>query len=318
MSLAIGVEIGGTKLQAGIGLKNDRLLALARTIIDPDAGAEGILSQIPELIDSALADAGCKISAISGIGVGFGGPVDSDAGLTLTSHQVEGWNQYPLQQWFEDRYGVKTRIENDAGIAALAEARLGAGKGRRRVFYLTIGSGIGGGWVVDGVLDPGQGLGCAEIGHVWVPDPDDGEPEKLEHIASGWSIGARAQEALEYGETSALRQICNGDLGRIDAKMVYQAAEENDLLSQAILDEAAGALGLAIGNAVTLLHPDIVILGGGVSLMGERFWSPLKQSLKRFTFPLYQDRTELAQAALGEDVVVVGAALVGLGAGEAD
>lgn len=318
MSLALGIEIGGTKLQAGVGFDNDRLIGLARAPIDPAQGAAGIRSALPSLVDEALKKTHCTIDHLAGVGVGFGGPVDSRQGLALLSHQVDGWENFPLQQWAEEQWKRPARIQNDASLAGYAEAKLGAGRGWGRVFYITVGSGVGGGWICDGVLDEGQGFGSAEIGHTWAPDPDDGEPEKIEHICSGWSIEERACAALADGEDSLLRTMSNGDADQLTARMVYQAAEHEDLLAQALLDQTTTALALAIGNVITLLHPHRVILGGGVSMMGPLFWGPLRKKIKRFAFHLYADSVEVVPASLGEDVVAVGAALLGLDAAQAD
>ncbi|MDP8242455.1 MAG: ROK family protein [Candidatus Hinthialibacter antarcticus] len=317
MSLALGIEIGGTKLQAGVGLNNDRLLALARKQIDPEQGAAGIRKALPGLVDEALANAKRSIDDIVGVGIGFGGPVDSKQGLTLVSHQIDGWENFALQQWAEEQWKRPARIQNDASLAGYAEAILGAGRGSERVFYITVGSGVGGGWICNGVLDEGQGLGSAEIGHTWAPDPDDGEPEKIEHICSGWSMEERACAALADGEESILREMSNGDADQLTARMIYQAAEKDDLLAQTLLDHTTTTLAVAIGNVITLLHPHKIILGGGVSLMGPLFWEPLRKKVKRYAFHLYADSAELVPAELGEDVVVVGASLLGLDAAKA-
>ncbi len=315
MTLALGIEIGGTKLQAGVGFDNDRLIALTRAPIDLSNGAEGIRAALPGLVDETLDQANCQISDIAGTGIGFGGPVNSTQGLALLSHQVEGWNGFPLQQWAQDQWGRPARIQNDASLAGYAEAKLGAGRGVSRVFYITAGSGVGGGWICDGKLDEGQGVGSAEIGHTWAPDPDDGEPEKVEHICSGWSIEERASAALAAGEDSILRKMCNNNVNDISARMVYQAAEHDDLLAQTLLDQTTTTMAIAIGNVITLLHPHRVILGGGVSLMGPLFWDPLLEKVKRYAFHLYADSVEIVSAQLGEDVVVAGAVLLGLDAG---
>ncbi len=297
MSLALGIEIGGTKLQAGLGSAEGPLRALARRRVDPSRGAEGIREAIPGLADEALAKAGARREDLCGAAVGFGGPVNSVRGVTLVSHQVEGWKDFPLKAWLEERLGLPAAVQNDAKTAAFAEAVRGAGRGRRRVFYITVGSGIGGGLVVDGRIDEGQGLGAGEIGHTWVPDPETGKPEKLELVASGWSIGKRASRRL----------------GRdVTAVEVHALAERGDEAARRVLGEAAGALALGIANVVALLHPERVILGGGVSLMGPLFWNPLRAGLSERAFAPFARTFDLVPAALGEDVVVVGAVLLGL------
>src|SRR6185295_15265932 len=196
MSLAVGIEIGGTKLQAGVGLRDGKLVALVRRTVDPSKGGAGIREQIPGLIDEVIEKAGGSPKDLVGLGVGFGGPVDTKRGRILVSHQIEGWADFPLRDWLQKKVEVPVVLQNDAKTAALAEATLGAGQGKKRIFYITVGSGVGGGLVADGTPDVGQGLGAGEIGHTWVPDPDSGKPDKLEHVASGWSIGKRGSRRL--------------------------------------------------------------------------------------------------------------------------
>jgi glucokinase len=284
MKVALGIEIGGTKLQAGIGSGDPKLRALARRAVDPSRGGEGIREAIPALVEEALSKAGAKPGDLAGIGVGFGGPVDSER--VLVSHQIEGWSNFPLRSWLEERFRRPVVLQNDCKAAAFAEYALGAGKGCRRIFYVTIGSGIGGGLVVDGQVDTGQGLGAGEIGHTWVTDPRTGKPEKLEHVASGWSIAKRA--------------------GRPGPE-VYAAAERGDAASLRVLDETAEALACGIGNVITLLHPERVILGGGVSMMGPLLWNPLREKIAKYVFGPFAGKWAIVPSALGEEVVVVGA-----------
>lgn len=295
MTLALGLEIGGTKLQAGVGDGTATLRALVRRAIDPVKGGEGIRGQIPGLLEEALAKAGVGRSDVAALGVGFGGPVDGEK--VLVSHQIRGWSDFPLRAWLEEQAGLPVVLQNDCKAAALGEYALGAGKGCRRVFYVTVGSGIGGGWVVDGRVDAGQGLGASEIGHTWVPEPKTRVPEKLENVASGWALQRRAQEAGLPGDPPS-------------GQSIYAAAEQGDAVARRVIRETADALGLGIANAITLLHPERVILGGGVSLMGPLLWEPLRQAVARYVFRPFAGRYELVPAALGESVVVVGATLL--------
>ncbi len=316
MKAAIGIEIGGTKIQAGIGSSGGELLGLSRGQAAPEEGAAGILDLIPSLIESALKQADCTLDDIGGIGVGFGGPVDSKQGMTLVSHQVNGWDAFPLKKWFQERWSVPVFIQNDASVAGYAEAHLGAGKGCRRIFYITIGSGIGGGLITDGIIDEGQGLGAAEIGHTWIPDPDTGEPDKLELIASGWSIGRRARDAVEQGEASLITELCGDDISQITAKTVYTAAERDDALACALLEETCAALAVAICNVIALLDPECIVIGGGVSLMGPLFWDSLQRQVANYIFSPFKANVEIVPAALGEKVVIQGAILLGLQIGK--
>jgi glucokinase len=300
MSLAVGIEIGGTKLQAGVGLRDGKLVALVRRGVDPAKGGAGIREQIPSLVEEVVSKAGCKREDLSGLGVGFGGPVDSKRGRILVSHQIEGWTDFPLRDWLQKKVEVPVVLQNDAKTAALAEATHGAGQGLNRIFYITVGSGVGGGLVMAGVPDVGQGLGAGEIGHTWVPDPDTGKPEKLEHVASGWAIGKRGSRRLG-------RELTGAEVAALAAK--------GDAVARKVVEESAEALAVGIGNVLALLHPERFIVGGGVSLMGDLWWGPLKKFLaERYAFQPFSQAYDVVPAALGEEVVVVGATILGASA----
>ncbi|RPH48054.1 MAG: ROK family protein [Planctomycetota bacterium] len=297
--MAVGIEIGGTKLQAGIGLRDGRLIALVRRTVDPSQGGAGIREQIPSLIEEAIAKAGASPKDLVGLGIGFGGPVDSKRGRILLSHQIEGWSDFPLRDWLQKKVEVPVVLQNDAKTAALAEATIGAGKGLKRIFYITVGSGVGGGLVVDGAPDVGQGLGAGEIGHTWVPDPDSGKPDKLEHVASGWSIGKRGSRRLG-------RELSGAEVAALAGK--------GDATAKKTVEESAEALAIGIGNVLALLHPERFIVGGGVSLMGDLWWGPLRKALAdRYAFAPFAQSYDVVPSALGEEVVVIGAVLLGLG-----
>src|SRR5579884_2668155 len=167
----LGIEIGGTKLQLGLGRGDGQLAALWRGTVDPARGADGIRRQITLAVDDLLQRAGLTRDRLRGIGVGFGGPVDDNTRTVIKSHQIAGWDNFPLADWLGEMLDLPAVLGNDADVAGLAEALFGAGKGYSPVFYITIGSGIGGGLIVDGQILRGTGRGAAEIGHLKVRDP---------------------------------------------------------------------------------------------------------------------------------------------------
>ena len=264
----LGVEIGGTKLQVGVGDGNGRLHHLVCQSVARGAGANGILRQLQETIPPIL-----HRYPVRAIGVGFGGPVDSPRGGVITSHQVAGWDGFPLRRWFERQFAVPTMVENDSNCAAFAEARCGAGRGFRAVFYTNIGTGIGGGFVLDGVLYQGR-FGAMEIGHTWVWR--DGREHTVESLASGL--------AIERG-VSTPRQ-------------------------------AARLVGVAVANVVTLLNPDVVVVGGGVGLAGKNFLGPLRTTVRRLVFAPFRGNYRIVPSRLRDAVVVVGAILLAAQSGQ--
>jgi len=206
----LGIEIGGTKLQLGVGRGNGELQALERTDVDPSQRATGILDSI-ERIGSSL----IQRHDISHIGIGFGGPIDRSTGRVTTSHQIQGWDDFPLAEWCQTQLGLPAVLGNDCDSAALAEASFGAGKGKRRVFYVTVGTGIGGGFVVDKEIVGTDRPAVSEIGHLRPGPSHRGPEETVESIASGWGIAALAQQRLEgfiaQSIATARNQVSDGD-----------------------------------------------------------------------------------------------------------
>jgi glucokinase len=306
-SFSIGIEIGGTKTQVGIGSAQSGLLpgGIIRRPVKREEGANGILRDVVSMVDDLLVSKDISASDVCRIGIGFGGPLDSARGVILKSFQIDGWTDFPLKEWAEAQWRVPVTLENDASTAGLAEYKFGQGRGCSRLFYMTVGSGVGGGWILNGKIDNGQGLGAAEMGHMWVPHPRTGELAELEQVCSGWAIGQRARQAAS-GVHALLEELA-GSPDRIDAKVVYQAAEKGDETALGILKETCQTLGVAISNVVALLHPERVVLGGGVSLMGPLFWDLLQAEFRSRVMAVFAPQVELVPAALKEDVVVIGA-----------
>ena len=258
----LGVEIGGTKLQAGICDRRGHIEQLVRVAVDRKRGRAGILKRLEQILPPFL-----DTYDVRAIGVGFGGPVDTARGRVVDSFQIAGWAGFPLRRWFEQRFKLPVVVENDTNVAALAEALIGAGRGKRKVFYSNVGTGIGGGLVIDGVLYNGL-FGAMEIGHSQMLV--NGKWITLEPLASGLFI--------ERGKTTLAR--------------------------------SAKYYGAALANAITLLNPDIVVIGGGVALAGDRFFRPVRAQVARLVFQPFRMNFSIVPAALGEAVVVVGAALL--------
>ncbi len=294
----LGIEIGGTKLQLGLGRGDGHILALWRGTVNPAEGSEGIRKQIVSAVPELLAKADTDRGLLHGVGIGFGGPTDDNTRTVIKSHQIRGWDGFPLADWVSDLVGVPAVLCNDADVAGLAEALFGAGKGLSPIFYITIGSGIGGGLIIDGQIYRGVGRGAAEIGHYHVVDSADVEyASSTEQLASGWAIQHRAKEAGIVSEH-----------GPLTVKTVAEAAWAGDLRAADILGVATEALAMAISQVITLLCPRRIVLGGGVSLLGEElFFRPIREKVVRRVFPPFAGLTDIVPAALGEEVVVHGA-----------
>jgi glucokinase len=312
----LGIEIGGTKLQLGIGQGQGSILALERLRVDPSRGASGIRDQIQAAFATLLAKANLDKRQIESAGIGFGGPVDALNGRTQKSFQVSGWEDFPLTAWIREQFGVsEVVLENDADAAGLAEARFGAGIRHSPLLYMNVGSGIGGALVVDQQIYRGSGKGAIEIGHMRVPDNTDPVTRhlELEQVASGWAIASAAQELgrrkIEEGRDEwPVLVRAQGDPGRITAAILAEAAGGGDSDSATILDRAQAAVAFALTQAITLLAPRRIVIGGGVSLLGEELWfDPIRRLVNRDVFEPFRGSYDIVPAGLGEEVVVHGA-----------
>jgi glucokinase len=311
----LGIEIGGTKLQLGVGAGDGVLAGLWRGTVDVAAGPEGIRRQITAALPELLERSGIDRAQLKGVGIGFGGPVDDETRTIIKSHQITGWDGFPLAEWIADLTGLPAVLGNDADVAGLAEALFGAGKGLSPIFYVTIGSGIGGGLIINGEIYQGCGRGAAEIGHLHViGDPHSCfggiEPCALEELASGWAIQKQADDLAWKGlaRGSLMLGSVRGESQFITAQHVAQAAEEGDELANSILQNARVALAEAICHVITLLCPRRIVIGGGVSLMGQQLlFHPVRNLVAERIFKPFAGLTDIVPAALGEEVVVHGA-----------
>ena len=309
--MILGIEIGGTKLQLVTGDTSGQLLQQFRYAIDPVWGAAGILAQISATIQQLP-------EAPKRIGVGFGGPVDWQTGRVATSHQVEGWAGFDLAGWFLEQVpGADVRIENDANAAALAEARRGVATGFRNVFYVTLGSGVGGGMVINKQLYHGATPGEAEIGHLWLVPPGESTAttarpgQTIEQTVSGWAVDGQIRDLLpQLADDSALKIAVQhahviGQVGK-EAQFLHPAYEANDPVARMLIEQIGSVVALGLSHVVHLFHPDALVLGGGLSLIGEPLRAAVRQALPRFIMKSFNPPPIVLLAKLGEDAVPVG------------
>ena len=302
----LGIEIGGTKLQLVAGDADARITARRRFTVDKARGGAGIREQIaaalPKLMDLAKPAA---------IGVGFGGPVDSATGQICCSHQIEGWSEFPLGEWLRGLTGLPVTVDNDANTAALGEALRGAGVGSNPVFYVTLGSGVGGGLVVAGRIYHGAKPGEAEIGHVRL----DKSGVTIEQRCAGWAVDRKIREACQREPRSPLAQL-TADADHGEARALAPALAQGDALAWRILDEVADDLAFGLSHVTQLMNPEVIVLGGGLSLVGEPLRAAVASALKRYVMEAFAPGPRVALAGLGEDAVPTGALLLAQGASQ--
>jgi glucokinase len=301
-----GIEIGGTKIQVVLGTPEGHIMERRRFTVSREAGAAGIQNQILEGLYSLK-----QIHAFQAIGVGFGGPIDWKQGRVFKSHHIEGWNGFELGKWLHGKFNVPVIADNDANVAALAEAKLGAGRHRNPVYYMTIGSGIGGGLVYNGSIYHGQYPGELEIGHTRIPSPDlpPHEWPILEGLCSGWSIDTRIRLIAKKHPQSVLARLLPEKIGG-EAHFLSKAINEGDPYAERIWQDLTQYLALALSHIIHLFHPEILILGGGVTHLGQALIEKICDHLEKIVMQAHENTYFVELAKLGEDVVPIGALLL--------
>jgi len=307
----LAIDIGGTKLAAGIVGSAGRILARGEVPTLAAEGPERVLNRVLRLAENVLATPGVSADAIQRIGIGCAGPVDRQGGLILNPPNLPGWVRIPLVEHIEKALGRPTVLENDANAAALGEFRYGAGKGASSLVYLTVSTGIGSGIILDGKIWHGVKDGAGEVGHMTLlpdgPVCGCGNRGCLEALASGPSIARRAREALATGQPSRLRAA--GDFTAAD---VVHLAQEGDAIAAEVWNETVEYLGLGVAAIVTILAPERVVIGGGVSQAGDFLFVPLRREVRRRVKLVVVESVPILPAALGPDVGILGAAAVAL------
>jgi glucokinase len=294
--MMLGLEIGGTKLQLVLGDERANILQRRKLAVDAKAGAAGLQQQI-RLTLSEMIEQG-----ITKVGVGFGGPVDWRTGKICRSHQVEGWSDFDLAGWLRELTNAPVAVDNDANVGALGEARNGAGAGFDPVFYVTLGSGVGGGLVVGGNIYHGAIPGEAEIGHVRL----DRSGAIVESRCSGWAVDAKVRTAATAQPRSVLAQLSARSPGA-EGRHLLEAIRRQDATASSILAETAEDLAFGLSHVTHLFHPAVIILGGGLSKLGEPLRCAVETHLQRFTMEAFSPGPRILLSALGEDAVPIGA-----------
>ncbi|MDZ8055834.1 MAG: ROK family protein [Aulosira sp. ZfuVER01] len=307
MTLILALDFGGTKLAAATVNSGSReWLGYERRLSPVNADANTDLEIMRSLIHSLLQD-----TKPTAIGVSFGGPVDATTGTVRLSHHVAGWENIYLKDLLEKEFGIPTSVDNDANIAALGEHRFGAGQGCDSLFYITISTGVGGGWILNGQPWRGAGGMAGEIGHI-VVDPAGpvclcGKRGCVERLASGPYMAQNAREVLvnEPKAGKILRNLIGDNLDLLTGQLISEAAAIGDDLAQEILRKSAWSLGVGIGNVANLVNPQLFILGGSVTKTGTLWWDVLRQVARETALP--EVNFEIVPAALGDDAPLWGA-----------
>jgi len=310
----LGIDIGGTNLVVGsVSEDGTRIVATASEPTHAEAGATDVLERLVRLAERAIAATKKEIAGaeILGVGVGAPGPLDTKRGIVLLTPNL-GWVNLPLRQIMHDRLGLPATLDNDANCAVLGEWWVGAARGARHAIGITIGTGIGGGLILDGKLYHGASDVAGEIGHTTIDTEGRrckcGNYGCLEAYASGPNIALRAVEEIEAGAVSRLPSLVGGDLSKVTAQTVYQAAQDGDDLALEVVNDTARFLGVGIGNLLNVFNPEAVVVCGGVTLAGDHLFVPLRREVARRAFKPAVTACRIVPGELAGTAGVYGAA----------
>jgi len=312
----LGIDIGGTNLVVGsVAEDGSALHALDSEPTHAEAGQTDVLDRLITLAQRTIERTRKEVRGadIIGVGVGAPGPLDTKRGIVLLTPNL-GWVNLPLRQIIHERLGLPAALDNDANCAVLGEWWMGAARGTRNAIGITIGTGIGGGIIVDGKLYHGASDCAGEIGHTTIDTEGRrckcGNYGCLEAYASGPNIALRAVEELKAGAVSRLADYVGGDLRQVTAQTVYQAAHDGDQLALEVVNDTAKFLGVGIANLLNVFNPEVVVVCGGVTLAGDRLFDPLRREVARRAFKPAVSVCRIIPCELSGTAGVYGAAKV--------
>ena len=310
--LVLAVDLGGTKIIAALISSKGEMVDRDYSLTLANEGPEPVIGRIFSAVDRLCSRSKISPFQLSAVSIAAAGVIDMKKGIITKSPNLPGWIDIPLRERVEDKYKVNTFLINDANAAALGEHRFGAGKGTNNLVLLTLGTGIGGGIIINGDLYFGSSGGAGEVGHMTIdvngPRCNCGNIGCLEVLASGKAVAREAIKRINRGEKSCLTEMVEGRIENITAREVSLAAQEGDSLASEVIARAADYLGAAMVNLVNIFNPEIIVVGGGMSNMGELLLEPVGQIVKERAFKLSAQAVRIVPAQLGEDAGVFGAA----------
>lgn len=310
----VGVDIGGTKVSVGVvAFEGGLPIALRTEPTEPQRGAKYVVDRVVRLIQDAMQqvmqEKGCGQEAFAGVGIGSPGPLDRRTGTVISTPNL-GWRNFPLRDLIQNAVGLPATLDNDANAATYGEWWQGAGRNSRTLVGVTLGTGIGGGVVMNGELYHGASDAAAEIGHMTIDSTGRkckcGNYGCLEAYASGPAIAARAIEGLESGAGSLLLELA-GDVNDITAETVFEAVVAGDPYATGVINETARFLGVGLANLINILNPDVMVITGGVTRAGDHLFDPLRAEVRRRAFRVAEQACRIVASELLGTGGVIGA-----------
>ena len=311
----VGVDMGGTKILAAVIDAKGEIVEQAKRATKPKKGPEEVIERITRCIREAIDGAELKPSQIRAIGIGSPGPLDPETGVIIFAPNL-GWSNVPLKAKLEANLSIPTFVDNDVNVGTLGEYAFGAGRGVKNLVGIFVGTGIGGGIILDGKLFHGVNKTAGEVGHMIVevkgPRCGCGNFGCLEAVASRTAITRDLQKAiLKKGKKSKLTELNGGNLDLIRSKAIARAVKHGDKPTIKVVQRAAKYLGISVASIVHFLNPEMVVLGGGVvEAMGDSLLDPIRHAAAEYALPTTMDGVQIVAATLGDNAGVIGASVL--------
>lgn len=309
----VGVDMGGTKILSAVIDVDGNILGTAKVPTKADEGTSIVIDRIADAIQKAIGKSGVNHASIAAVGIGAPGPLDPETGVVIFAPNL-GWRDVPLKAELEARVGIPTFVDNDVNVGTLGEHAFGAGKGVQNVVGIFVGTGIGGGIILQGELFHGASKTAGEIGHIIVkadgPKCGCGVRGCLEALASRTAMTKQLQKAIEKkGKKSVISKLTDGDLSAIRSGVLAKAIRSKDKLTLKVFKKATKYLGVGIGSIVNFLNPEMIILGGGVvEALDDTFLDNIRAAAEKYALPNTLDGVQIVRAKLGDNSGILGAA----------
>jgi glucokinase len=309
--LILGVDVGGTKIAAAVVTDEGKVISRGYGSTSAQAGPQVVIDNIFHTINRAISSDNVGLSQLSGIGIAAAGIIDSRNGKVIFSPNLPGWHEVPLGDAVHQRFNVSAYLGNDASLAALGEWRFGVKKQVANLIYITVSTGIGGGIICNGKPYTGVLGAAGEIGHMTIdvngPRCNCGSVGCWETLASGTALAREAVKHIEEGDSTSIVEFAGGDLTRVDAKVVFEAAKQGDKLANQLIARLGYYLGVGLANLVNIFNPELILIGGGVAKMGDLLLDPAIKIVEERAFTTSAASVQIRPALLGDDSSILGA-----------
>lgn len=306
----LGVDLGGTNIQAGLLDADGKLIASDRLKTKADGGEDVVVKRIAKVAQSVLEKAGVKPEEVGGLGIGAPGAVNYKKGLVLSAVNLR-WTDFPLAKVLEKELALPVVVDNDANVGVWGEYKAGAGKGYTDLMGIFVGTGIGGGFVLNGELYHGAMMTAGEVGHTVLRADAPLGQRTVENLASRTNIVNQLRQLILANHTSVITELTQGDLDKTRSKILAEAYKQKDDLTMRVIGQAAHYLGVTIANMVTLLSLPCIVVGGGVTEALQNDWIELiREVYEEYVFPPGRSKCKIVASVLGDDAGIIGAALL--------